>query len=425
MRLVVVGGVAAGMSAASRARRADPGLEIVVLEKGERISYGACGLPYLIEGQVKSVSQLEAQPREFFERHRDIRVRTGAEVVAVRHSAREVVLKSGERVHYDKLVWAAGARPAERIAGGKVFTLHTDADGEALKQFILDRRPRTAAIVGGGYIGLEMATALRAQGMRVTLFNARTDLLNREDAWLTDLVKRKLEECGVEVLLNQPVSDPSTLPFDLILAATGLKPNIEAIAEAGAEVGRTGALRVSDRQETSLGGVWAAGDCCESRHLVSGVNVWIPLGTTANKTGRVAGANAAGKLERFEGIVGTAIVRAAGLSIATTGLSAAQARREGLRPVSVEITDLNRPGYFWPRRVWIQLVADSMNGRLLGGAVVGEEDASGRINVLAAALHARMKVSALEQLDLAYAPPYATVTDPLLTAARQLSKLLD
>jgi NADPH-dependent 2,4-dienoyl-CoA reductase/sulfur reductase-like enzyme len=158
---------------------------------------------------------------------------------------------------------------------------------------------------------------------------------------------------------------------------------------------------------------------------VSGVNVWIPLGTTANKAGRVAGANAAGKLERFEGIVGTSIVRAAGLSIATTGLSVAQARREGLRPISAEITDMNRPDYFWPRRLWVQLVADSMNGRLLGGAVVGEDDASGRINVLAAALQARMKVSAIEQLDLAYAPPYATVTDPLLTAARQLAKLLD
>lgn len=425
MRLVVVGGVAAGMSAASRARRVDPGLEIVVLEKGGRVSYGACGLPYLIEGQVTSVSQLEAQPKEFFERSRDIRVRTGAEVVAVRHASREVVLKSGERVRYDKLVWAAGARPVERFTGGKVFTLHTDVDAEALKRFILDRRPRTAAVVGGGYIGLEMATSLRAQGMKVTLFNARTDLLNREDAWLTDLVKRRLEECGVEVHLNQTVADPVALPFDMILAATGLKPNIEAIAEAGAETGRTGALRVSDRQETSLGGVWAAGDCCETRHLVSGAGVWIPLGTTANKTGRVAGANAAGKMERFEGIVGTSIVRAAGLSIATTGLSAAQARREGLRPVSVEITDMNRPGYFWPRRLWVQLIADRMNGRLLGGAVVGEEDASGRVNVLAAALHARMKVSALDQLDLAYAPPYATVTDPILTAARRLAKLLD
>ncbi|HNY39188.1 MAG TPA: FAD-dependent oxidoreductase [Bryobacteraceae bacterium] len=425
MRLVVVGGVAAGMSAASRARRVDPGLEIVVLEKGERIAYGACGLPYLIEGQVKSVAALEAHSQEFFERQRDIRVRTGAEVISVRHSSREVVLKSGERLHYDKLVWAAGARPAQRFTDGKVFTLHTDLDGEALKQFIGEHHPRSAAVVGGGYIGLETATALRAQGLKVTLFNARTDLLNREDPWLTGLLKRKLEECGVEVHLNQPVSDPAALPFDLVLAATGLKPNIEAIADAGVEVGRTGALRVSDRQETSLGGVWAAGDCCETRHLVSGVNVWIPLGTTANKTGRVAGANAAGKLERFEGIVGTSIVRAAGLSIATTGLSAAQARREGLRPISAEITDMNRLDYFHPRRLWIQLVADSMNGRLLGGAVVGEDDASGRINVLAAALQARMKVSALEHLDLAYAPPYATVTDPLLTAARQLAKLLD
>ncbi len=425
MRLVVVGGVAAGMSAASRARRVDPGLEIVVLEKGARISYGACGLPYLIEGRVRSVDDLEAHSQEFFERQRDIRVRTGAEVVSVRHSAREVVLKSGERVHYDKLIWSAGARPAGHVHGERVFALHTDVDGERLGRFLDERRPATAAVVGGGYIGLEMATALRARGLEVVLYSARTDLLNREDAWLTKLLKDKLEQCGVEVRMNETVGEPAGLPFDMVLAATGLQPNVAVIAEAGAEVGRSGALRVSDRQETSLGGVWAAGDCCEARHLVSGTNVWVPLGTTANKMGRVAGANAAGKRERFEGIVGTSIVRAAGLSIATTGLSAAQARREGLRPVSVEITAMNRPDYFLPRRIWVQLVADSMNGRLLGGVVAGEEDVSGRINLLAAALHACMNVSALEQLDLAYAPPYAPVTDPILTAARQLSKLLD
>jgi CoA-dependent NAD(P)H sulfur oxidoreductase len=425
MRLVVVGGVAAGMSAASRARKIDPGLEIVVLEKGERISYGACGLPYLIEGQVKSIDELTAHSKEFFERDRDIRVRTGAEVIAVRHSGREVVLKSGEKVRYDKLIWAAGARPSSITRGERLFSLHTDSDGERLKRFLDDRKPKTAAVVGGGYIGLEMASALRARGLKVALFNSRTDLLNREDPWLTRLLQQKLEACGVEVHLNEPVADPAGLPHDLVLAATGLTPNVAAIAEAGAEVGRSGALRVSNRQETSLGGVWAAGDCCEARHIVTGTDVWIPLGPTANKAGRVAGANAAGKLERFEGIVGTSIVRAAGLSIAMTGLSAAQARREGLRPISAEITDTNRPGYFWPRRVWIQLVADSMNGRLIGGVVAGEDDASGRINVLAAALQSRMKVRDLEQLDLAYAPPYATVTDPLLTAARQLSKLLD
>ncbi|MBA3973772.1 MAG: NADH oxidase [Candidatus Solibacter sp.] len=425
MRLVVVGGVAAGMSAASMARRADAGLEIVVLEKGERISYAACGLPYLIEGQVKSVDGLVVHGPEFFERKRDIRVKTGAEVVAVRHASREVVLKSGERMRYDKLIWAAGARPAVRHGGGKVFSLHTDTDGERLQQALERKEPRTAAVVGGGYIGLEMATALRARGLKVELFNARTDLLNREDAWLTALLKEKLEQCGVAVHLNTAVDDASSLPFDLVLVATGLKANVEALAEAGAEVGRSGALKVTDRQETSLGGVWAAGDCCEARHVVTGNDVWIPLGTTANKTGRAAGANAAGRRERFEGIAGTSIVRAAGLSIAVTGLSAAQARREGLRPVSAEITAKNRPDYFMPRRLWIQLVADSMTGRLLGGAVVGEEDASGRINVLASALHGRMKVSALEQLDLAYAPPYANVTDPLLTAARQLAKLLD
>lgn len=423
MKLVVVGGVAAGLSAASRARRIDPSAEILVLEKGQRISWGACGLPYLIEGQVSSVEELVVYRREFFEKERNIRIRTGAEVTAVRHGAREVVLASGERVPYDRLVWAAGARPARRFTSGRIFQLHSDADGERLRAFLDSERPRTAAVAGGGYIGLEAATALRARGLKVRLHHDATTLLNREDPWLTQRIVERLEQCGVEVRLNEPV-DPEKLGADLVIDATGLRPNTELLAETGAALGRTGALAVDEYQETSLRGVFAAGDCCEARHIVSGRAVWIPLGTTANRMGRVAGANAAGRRERFPGVAGTSIVRVAGLAVAVTGFSQQQARREGFSPVEAVVEARDRARYFFGRKLAVQLVADRSSGRLLGAAVAGDQGVLARINTAAAALAARMDVESLAGLDLAYAPPYSTVTDPLIVAAQQLLRML-
>lgn len=425
MRLVVVGGVAAGLSAASRARRLDRSLEIVVLEKGNRISYGACGLPYLVEGQVRSVDELTVYTPEFFERERDIRIRTGCEVTAVQHARREVALRTGERIHYDRLVWAAGARPAERSQDPRAFTIHSDVDAARLEEFLKTRAPKTAAVIGGGYIGLEMATSLRARGLTVTLFHDGTQLLHRDEDWLTKAIVRRLETCRVEVRMNTRAGAPSELPHDLILSATGLKPNVEGMAEAGAELGRSGALRVNEQQETSLGGVYAAGDCCEALHVVSGRPVWVPLGTTANKMGRVAGSNAAGARERFPGIAGTSAVRVGGMAVAMTGLSTQQARREGFSPVDALIESRARPKYFRGKLLQVQLVADRNSRRLLGAAIAGDDDAVGRINVVAAALTARMKVEDFADLDLAYAPPYATVNDPLLVAAHQLRKALD
>ena len=425
MRLVVVGGVAAGLSAASRARRVDRSLEIVVLEKGERISYGACGLPYWIEGQVKSVEQLTVYTPEFFERERNIRIRTGCEVTAVQHGRREVLLRSGERVGYDRLVWAAGARPAEAARGARVFTLHTDRDAERLQTFLNETQPKTAAVVGGGYIGLEMATALRARGLSVTVYHAGVSLLGRDEEWLTKKVSERLARCRVELLMNTRAPSVESMPQDLVLLATGLQPNVEVLREAGAEIGRTGALRVTDRMETTLGGVFAAGDCCEAAHVVSGRPAWLPLGTTANKMGRVAGANAAGARERFAGIAGTSIVRIGGLAVGMTGLSAVQARRDGFTPVEVVVEGRDRPRYFLGRMVGVCLVGDKNSKRLLGASVVGDEGALGRVNVVATALAARMRVEDFAEVDMGYAPPYATAMDPLMVAAQQLAKLVD
>jgi NADPH-dependent 2,4-dienoyl-CoA reductase/sulfur reductase-like enzyme len=424
VRLLVIGGVAAGLSAAARARRLDRELEIVVLEKGARISYGACGLPYLFEGQVKSVDELTLHRPEAFARERNITIRTGCEVKAVRHVAREAVLASGERIPYDRLVWAGGARPATKPADARLHVLHTDTDAEALMADLRARRPKTAAVVGAGYIGLEMVEALRTLGLRVALYTSGAHFLRRRDEAVTRTVRERLERSRVAVHLNTRIESPSQLGEELILWATGLKPNVELLAEAGADVGRTGALRVSDRMESSMPGVYAAGDCCETTHLVTGRPVWMPLGTTANKMGRVAGANAAGRIERFPGIVGTSIVRVCGLAVGTVGLCVDGAKREGFQPVEAVIEARERPKYFRGRVVKVQLIADRGSRRLLGAAVMGDEGVVGRVNTLAAALTARMKAEDLEHLDLAYAPPYATAMDPLLIAAQQLLKQL-
>ena len=428
MRLVVIGGVAAGMSAAARARRLDKNLEIVVLEKGDTVSYGACGLPYYIEGQVRSLDELMVHSPDYFRRERNIDVRTRAHVIAIRHASREVVLEGGERIHYDHLVISTGARPDTATVAGSdgehVFTLNSIEDARRLKEFLARRQPRRAAVVGAGYIGLEIAGALRANGLAVSVMDAAAEVLGRQDSELTELVRGHLERFGVELRLNTPVRSVDGLDADLVVLAAGLKSNVELAAEAGVEVGRTGGIRTTERMETSLNGVYAAGDCAEVMHLLTGRPVYLPLGTTANKTGRVAGANAAGARERFPGVVGTAIVRICGLGFAFTGLAAPQARREGFDPVAVRISALEKPHYFWGTATSVELVADRRTGVLIGGTVIGEEGVAGRINTLAAAVSGRAKVEEFQYLDLAYAPPYAQVWDPLLIAAQQLVKLL-
>ena len=428
MRLVIVGGVAAGLSAAGRARRLDRNLEIVVLERGQVISYSACGLPYYLEGRVLHPGELIHYTPEAFARERNISVRTGSRVVSISHPRREVVLDTRERVRYDRLVVATGARPdLGAISGAElphVFTLHTLDDAVRLKQFLADRKPRRGAVAGAGYIGLEVADALRRYGVKVTIVEQGTQVLGRDDPELTDFTRRLLEQFGVELRLGERIRAAGDLAADVVVLAPGLRPNVELASDAGIEIGRTGAIRTDERAMTSLNGVYAAGDCAETTHLITGRPIYIPLGTTANKMGRVAGANAAGTPARFPGVVGTSIVKMFGVGVASTGLSEFQARREGFSPVSSRIEALSRPRYFWGQPTTVQLVADRRSGRLLGGTVTGQEGADARINVIATALHSRMRVEEFEQLDLAYAPPYTPVWDPLLICAQQLLKTL-
>jgi len=310
-----------------------------------------------------------------------------------------------------------------------VFTLHSLADAERLRTFLRDKQPRRAVVVGAAYIGLEAADALRRNGLSVTVLERSANVLLRDDARLTAAVRKVLEDhrvelrCGVTVSSIEPdrVAD---VPCDLVVVSCGLKPNVEIATEAGVTAGRTGAIATDDRMETNVRGIYAAGDCAEAMHLVTGRPAYIPLGTSANKAGRVAGANAAGGRERFPGIVGTSIVGVFHVGFAMTGLSVEQARAAGFSPVSARIEARSRAKYFDGKKTTVELVADRATGRLLGGTVVGEDGAAGRTNVIATALHARMKVEDFEQLDLAYAPPFSTVWDPVLIAAQQLIKEL-
>jgi NADPH-dependent 2,4-dienoyl-CoA reductase/sulfur reductase-like enzyme len=433
MPLVVIGGVAAGLSAATRARRVDPRLEIVVLEQGPAISYGACGLPYFVEGRVRETADLVVYTPEYFRKERKIDVRTGARVAAISHPRREVTLESGARVAYDKLVIATGARcDTSGIQGAgqpHVFTLHTLGDAERMRAFLRERQPRRAVVVGGGYIGVEVADALRRNGVGVTLLERSRHLLLRDDAAFTAAVRKQLEAHGVEVRSETAAGVIDSggvdgIACDMVVIAAGFRPNVELAAEAGVRIGRSGAIGTDDRMETNLRGVYAAGDCAEVTHLVTGRPAYIPLGTTANKCGRVAGANAAGGRERFAGIVGTSIVSIFGMGFATTGFSVEQARAEGFTPVAARIQARARPRYFQGAKTTVELVADRTSRRLVGGSVIGEEGAAGRIDVIAAALANRMRVDEFEQLDLAYSPPFSTVWDPLLVAAQQLMKEL-
>jgi len=292
-----------------------------------------------------------------------------------------------------------------------------------------DRKPRRAVVIGAGYIGVEAADALRRNGLQVTVFERGANVLLRDEALFTDAVRRVLEAHGVELRCGVNVEAieaerVADAPCDMVVIAAGFKPNVELAADAGVAIGRSGAIAADDRMETSVRGIFAAGDCAETTHLVTGRPAWIPLGTIANKMGRVAGANAAGGRERFPGVVGTCIVGIFGTAFAATGLSVAQARAEGLSPVSARIEAYSRPRYYDGVKTTVELVADRATGRLVGGTVIGEQGAAGRINVIAAALHNRMRVEDFERLDLAYSPPFAPVWDPLLIAAQQLSKEL-
>jgi CoA-dependent NAD(P)H sulfur oxidoreductase len=417
-RLVVLGGGAAGMSAASAARRVDPALEIVVLERTGYAAYGLCGLPYYLSGLVERPEDLVAHPPEYFRDRRRIDLCLHAEATRLDVERRTVELvRDGraERLDWSAVVVAAGGAPAALPVPGPSFTVRTMEDAIALRALLDAGGVRRALVIGAGYIGLEMAEALHARGALVTVTERLDRVLPNLDEPVAALVEKHVREHVTLRLGEDTLPDE---PFDATVVCAGVRPEASVAASAGAATGPGGALLVDDRMRTSLPGVWAAGDCIAPFHRVLGGPAFVPLGPAANKTGRVAGTVAAGGEASFAGVVGTAVVKVFELEVARTGLTLAEAQAAGLRAAATDVESRSRAKYYpGVAPLHVRLVHEE-GGRLLGAQLVGREGAAKRIDVVAAALHARLSVTDLSELDLSYAPPYAPVYDPLLIAAQ-------
>jgi len=457
-RLVVIGGCAAGMSTASKARRVNPDLEIVVYERTGFVSYGECGLPYYVSGLVDDHNQLVARtPAQFAGRGIEVHLHHEVtEIVPENRRLRVTNLEDGGSWYedYDRLVVATGGRPVllpgfsfppappkpglskvEGLGGmgGGVFVLRALEDGIAVREFIQRERPGHAVIVGAGYIGLEMAESFHVLGLETTVIGRPPQVLKLFDPDMAKLVQEELERKGIRLSLGDEVkalegdaqgrvrrviSSKGAFEADLVLLALGVRPNVALAKEAGVALGETGAIATDPQMRTNLPGVFAAGDCAEAYHLITGHGAYIPLGTTANKQGRVAGTNAGGGHAEFSGIVGTAITKVFDLYAALTGLSEKEALALGYAVESTTIKASSRAHYYpGGGPMHVKLVVEESSGRLLGGQIVGGEGAGPRIDVLATALHQEMTVEELSELDLAYVPPMSPVWDPLLVAA--------
>ena len=443
---VVVGGDAAGMSAASKAKRENPELDVVVFEKGEWVSYAACGMPYYVKGEVGDLEDLVAVTPEEFREERDIDLRTGHEVIGVDPGAGTVTVEGeGETFEqpYDHLLVATGATAVEPPFDGLdldgVFTIHNMDEAGAIEEYVTERSPDTAAVVGGGYVGIEMAEALSARGADVHLYEMLPHVLQPFGDAVAEVVEEHLRAQGVHLHLDTAVSgfdgegsvervafEGESRPADIAVVGVGVAPNTQLAADAGIELGETGAIATDEYGRTNYGNVYAAGDCAEARNVVTGEPDHVPLALTANRAGRAIGQTIAADPEPVGGTAGTAIVKAFDLGAARTGVVDEQRAREaGFDPVSVSVSAPTRAHYYpGGAELTVTLVADGESGRLLGGTVVGREGAK-RVDTVATALAAGMTVSELQKADLAYAPPFSPVRDPILTAANVLESKLD
>lgn len=445
-RLIVIGGTAAGLSAASKAKRLNPELEVMVFEQSGYVSYGACGLPYFVGDLIKKPEDLIAVSAEELCTKRQIPTFIHHRVTSINRKEKTVTVKNLEQqkisVHaYDKLVIATGAAPIRLDIPGVdadgVYYLRTVEDGIRLKQQAAGRE-QTAAIVGGGFIGLEVAEELTRVGTNVHLYEKLDRLLPFLEPEFSREVKECLQEHGVTVHLNADIDALLTeagkvcgvslvtgekQPADFILMSIGVLPASELARQAGIKTGLKGGIIVDDTMQTSDASIWACGDCVLTKHLVTGEPVYIPLGTTANKQGKVAGENIAGRVSVFPGVLGSMVTKVFGLTIAATGLSLTQALQAGYDAASSVITKSDRASYYpGGEPNTICLIIDRQSGRLLGAQGIGSDSVAGRINVLAAAITAEMTVSRISELDLVYAPPVAPVYDPILIAASQAEK---
>jgi len=429
-RVVVVGGGAAGMSAASAARRINPDAHITVLESGPFPSYGVCGIPYFLSGVVERGEDLIAYPVEEFIVRRRIDLRLGSAAVRVDLVGRMVTTTVGEELAFDSLVLASGAEAVVPDLPGvedpRVVTVRRLDDAIALRSRL--DGVRRAVVVGAGYVGLEMAEALCERGIEVTVVDRLPRVLTTVDESIAAIAEEETRRhcevrLGAGLVALRPsasgvmvVLEDGELEADLVVLALGVRPDTSLVPELASLP--NGALVVDDHMRTSHEAVWAAGDCVALHHRVLQAPAYVPLGPAANKAGRVAGVGAAGGDATFPGIVGTAVVKIFDLTVAHTGLTLTEAQGAGLAAEATEITAKSRAKYYPGAEPLRVRLVHTPEGRLLGAQLAGREGAAQRVDVVAAALHAGMGVDDLADLDLAYAPPFSPVYDPLTQAAQ-------
>jgi NADPH-dependent 2,4-dienoyl-CoA reductase/sulfur reductase-like enzyme len=434
------------MSAASQARRRRPDLEIVVFERSPHTSYSACSIPYYVGGLVDAPERLVARTPQAFRERYNIDARTLHEVVEIdaeghRVRVRQVNESGNWWEPFDQLLIATGALPivpdvpgadAEGIFG--VSTLHS---GIQVRRAVDRSQPERAVIVGGGYIGLEMAEAMCRLGVDVALVEMLPQVMHTLDRDMAAPIADALQDAGVDLYLEERlvafesengrvdgvVTDQRVLPADIVVMGTGVRPNTDLAADAGLELGERGSIVVNERMQTPTDGIWAAGDCAQAFHLVSRRPFYVALGTIANKHGRVAGINLGGGYATFPGVVGTAITKFFDLEIARTGLQEQEIADLGWECESETITSHTRlPFMPGSDEISVKLLVEPGCGRLLGGQIVGGAGSAKRIDIIVVALHAGMTAAQLIDLDLAYAPPFSPVWDPVAIAARQVAK---
>lgn len=448
MRMIVIGGVAAGSKAAARARRVNPNMDIALYQAEPHISYSACGQPYYLSDLIpKRESLIIRAPAKFAEdgitvkvNHRVSNLDTAARRITVHDNLTGATFAD----HFDRLVIATGARSLlPEIAGCELDGVVTLRSMTELDRFrsALDRLiPQRAVVVGSGYIGLEIVESLSRLGIGVTLLGRNPQVFSRLDPEMSQALHDYLPTQGVEVIAGDGIAElvpqdgrikavvtlsGTRLPADLLVLALGARPNIELAAQAGIALGTTGAIAVDARMETNIAGIFAAGDCAESRHRLTGKPVWGPLGDIANLQGRVAGENAAGGDARFPGVLGTAIFKTFELNVGLTGLTEQAARAGGFEPIVAVINAFDKARYYpGARKLKLKLVADSRDGRLLGAQAVGTGAVDKTVDIAATALLGNLSCLDLENADLAYAPPFSPVLSPIIVAAGALSKQL-
>lgn len=432
MRIVIIGAVAAGTSAAAKVRRNDDFAEIVIYERDKDISYSGCGLPYYIGGDVEDINELTPRDPKFFKDKYDIDVKIQHEVISVDSDKKVLIVKNllTDEIfedNYDKLVLATGASPfipkIEGIDKKHVFFLRNVENARDIKLFIEENKPTKAVIAGTGFIGFEVLESLVNYSIDVTIVEVADKITPNLDIDMANFLENTLVKKGVKILKSTSInkildkgiilSNENIIDADLVIMATGVRPNVSLAKQMGVKLGITGAIEVNDRMETNISDVYAAGDCIETFNTITGKPVYRPLGTTANKTGRIAGDALSGGSLTYRGNLSTGIFKLFDLSIGSTGLSEKEAITEGYDVEVVHNIKPNKPSYMNGQEMVIKAIADRKSKRLLGVQIVGYEGVDKRIDVFATLLTYKATVDELFHLDLSYAPPFSTTKDPV------------